>query len=161
MFIQNIVKRNTQTENKILYSHTDNKVFIRMLKAVYGAGRTAIIDESAFSHKGIDLVICNNRLELLDTCISLCGYLHCPLMVVDHKVRPEHLPSSSIVKPAITHYKVALTQPIAESWMECDAVLGTDMTNPKQVESWKSAIEDIIKQTYKVNNYEKKYSDIN
>ena len=161
MFIQNIIKRNTQTEKKILYSHTDNKAFVRMLKKVCGAGKIGIIDESAFTHRGIDLVICNNRLELLDTCTSLCGYLHCPLMIVDHKIRPEHLHASSIVQPAITHCKVAISRPIAESWVECDAVLGTDITNPNQMTAWENTMEDIIKQTYKESNYEEKYSDTN
>ena len=66
-----------------------------------------------------------------------------------------------ITKPAITHFKVAINKQIAESWMECDAVLGTDISNPKHIESWKNTIEDVIKQTYKVSNYEEKYSDIN
>jgi len=161
MFIQNIAKKNTQTENKILYSHTDNKIFVKMLRKIFNAERVGIIDESAFANKGIDLIICNNRLELFETCISLAGYLHCPLMIVDHKLRPEHVHISMITKPAITHFKVALNKQIAESWMECDAVLGTDISNPKHIESWKNTIEDVIKQTYKVSNYEEKYSDIN
>jgi len=153
------MKRHTQQDKKILYSHTDNKEFIRILKKIYGTGKLGMIDESSFSHKAIDLVICNNRMELLDTCISLCGYLHCPLMIVDHKIRPEHLNASAITKPAITHYKTAISKSIAESWVECDAVIGVDISNPKQTDAWKQAIEDIIQKPYKVKNYEEKYSN--
>ena len=69
MFIQNIAKKNTQTENKILYSHTDNKIFVKMLRKIFNAERVGIIDESAFANKGIDLI--NSTYTLLHILSSL------------------------------------------------------------------------------------------
>lgn len=151
MLVHNILLKHTQPKINILYSHSDNKEFIKILKTIYGNDSVVLLEESIFSHKGIDLIICNNRLESLDMCVALCYYFHTPLLIVDHKPKPDHLHSSQISVPKITHYEIAINQQIVDTWGSnlYNSIIDTDMSNPENIQQWKSCIDDIVNMPFK------------
>ena len=144
-----------------MYSHTDNKDFVKILKGIYDAENVIPIQDSIFSHKPVNLVICNNRLDVIQECVGLCYYYHSPLLIVDHKNKPEH---AEIVKPNITNYQISISNNIAKSWGPdlCDQKIEINLYDSKNLEEWKQAIDNILNQPFKVKRqvYEKEYSDI-
>lgn len=152
MLIYNSLLKNINKDINILYSHTDNKQFIKLLTHIYGYGRVALLEESIFAHKGIGLVICNNRLDNLDTCINLCHYFHTPLLIVDHKPKPDHLHYSQIFIPNITCYQIAIGSNIANSWNTdmYNAILDIDITDPENIALWKNNIDTIFQEPFKI-----------
>lgn len=152
MLIHNILLKNLHKEKHILYSYLDNKIFIKMLNNIYGHSNVSLLEESVFSHKNINLIICNDRLEKLETCIALCHYFHVPLLIVDHKSRPEHVHPNQIGTPKITHASIAIDDNIAESWGTKlhDHVINIDITKSQNLKQWENVINNISEQPYKI-----------
>jgi len=152
MLVNNILLKNTNADINILYSHSDNKAFIKLLKSIYGSNHIALLEESVFAHKSIDLIICNNRLDILEGCLSLCNYLHVPLLIVEHKIKPEHLHISQIISPNITHHTVAISNEIARSWgvESFNEIIDIDITDTKSINSWKKTIDNKTKKPFKI-----------
>lgn len=152
MLVHNTLLRNTNKDINILYSHSDNKPFIKLLTHIYGFNRVALLEESIFAHKNVDLIICNNRLDTLDTCINLSHYFHVPLLIIDHKPKPENINNSQIMLPDTTYFQIAINDNIANSWNAdmYNAVLEIDITNPENIALWKKYIENIIKEPFKI-----------
>jgi hypothetical protein len=152
MLINNILLKNTNNTMNLIYSHSDNKTFIRLLKQIYGSGSICLLEESIFAHRNINLIICNNRVDILDTCISLCHYFHSPLLIIDHKIKPSHLNPNQIYIPNITHRQIAIGNEIAQSWGYeiYDDILDLDITDSKNVDMWKKAIDDISMKPFKI-----------
>ena len=151
MLVYNTILKNINKKKNILYSHSDNKPFIKILNSIYGSSNVATIEESIFSHKNIDLIICNNRLDILDTCIGLCYYYHSPLLIVDHKPKPDNLNISQVPEPQITHYQISISETIGMSWGKeaCNEVIEININN---IEMWEKAINNILQKTFKAKN---------
>jgi hypothetical protein len=152
MLVNNTILKNINKKKNILYSHTDNKTFIKMLNNIYGASHVATIDESIFGHKNIDLIICNNRLDSLETCIALSYYYHSPLLIVDHKPKPDSLNISQVTQPQITCYQISINEGIAQSWgcNACNEMLEISIDNQDNIKKWETSINNILAQIFKV-----------
>lgn len=152
MLVNNILLQNTLKQTNILYSYSENKGFIKLLNRIYGASSVSLLDDSIFAHQSVDLIICNNRIDILDMCIDLCHYFHCPLLVVDHKSKPFNVQIDNKHKIPITNRQVAINQNIAKSWGNkiFDEIIETDIANTNNVSSWKNLIDDISNNTFKV-----------
>jgi hypothetical protein len=152
MLINNILQKHTNNKINFLYSHSDNKAFIKLLHRIYGSGSVSLLEESVFAHKNINLIICNNRLDILETCVSLCHYFHSPLLIVDHKIKPTHININQVYTPNISYYQIAIGNDIALSWGHemYDHILKIDITDSNNIDMWKKAIDDIAMQPFKV-----------
>lgn len=152
MLVNNILLQNTLKQTNILYSYSENKGFIKLLNRIYGASNVSLLDDSIFAHKSVDLIICNNRIDILDMCIDLCHYFHCPLLIVDHKAKPFNVQIDNKHKIPITSRQVAINQNIAKSWGHkiFDEIIETDIANTNNISSWKNLIDDISNHTFKV-----------
>ena len=152
MLINNLLLRNTQIQHpNIMYSYSEDKEFPKILKKIFGHPHVCVIEESIFAHMKFDLIICNNKLDVLERCLALCYYFHCPLLIVDHKPKPEHLHISKVPVPEISYYQIATDTHIANSWgadMYHD-VICVDGSNPKCLEAWKQSIIKISQQPFK------------
>ena len=164
MLIKNILHKNISKEKHILYSHTENLEFVRFLnKAVDENTYVHPLDNGVFAHHTFDLVICNDRLNSLDRCIHLCLYFHCPLLVVDHYIKPSTTRPDEIMFPNTTYVMVATNKSIAQSWGgdHYHGVMGTDITKPEDIKIWRDAIYKTINQPFKEiekNDEQKQYS---
>jgi hypothetical protein len=155
MLVHNTILKNTTQKINILYSHTDNKSFIKLLNIIVGSDHAALLEDSSFAHKHVNLIICNNKLDILDTCLALCYYFHVPLLIVDHKPRPDSLHLAENVVPNITHKYIAINQAVSNSWNTNgnnihESVIDTDISNPNNIALWKSEITDIANQPFKI-----------
>jgi len=151
MLVNNIILQNTNNEKNILYSYTDNKDFIKLLNKAYGQEHVALLDDSAFSHRAINLIICNNKIEILDVCVQLAYYFHVPLLIIDHKVKPANMQIDKHEDILITHRNVAINKMIAQSWgNKTHEVIGTDYTDTEDILKWTNLIDTIIKEPFKV-----------
>ena len=83
----------------------------------------------------------------------MCNYFHSPLLIVDHKIKPNNLQYNKTILPKITHYKIAINENVARSWgiENFDKIIETDITNSKNIDLWKEKINHISNQTFKVN----------
>lgn len=158
MLINNLLLRNTNIKNpQIMYSYSEDKEFPKILKKIFGHSNVCVIEESIFSHMKFDLVICNNKLDVLERCLSLCYYFHCPLLIVDHKPKPEHLHINKVPVPEILYYQIATNQHIANSWGAdmYHNIIGVDISNQQCLEAWEQSIRQISKQPFKRINKQK------
>lgn len=167
MLIHNILNTHYNKSKKpnILCSHTDNRDFTKLLTKIVGSDNLSGLDNSIFAHKPINLVICNNRLEALDRCISLCMYFHCPLLVVDHFINTNKANENSIQIPNVTHLLIAINNAVANSWNidHYHAICDTDPSNNTSIENWSQIITTLclqpLKEIKRIN--EKKLSAYN
>lgn len=158
MLIANTILRKTRTnkeEINVCYSHTDNISLIKILTKILGKSSVIKSEDSIYSHKCIDIVICNNKIENLDKSISLAFYFHCPLLIIDHAPKQNAL-HNFFTPPNITYFQAALSKPIANSWGmdEYHYIFDLDITNESCRQKLFSSLEHISQTKFKVNQNE-------
>lgn len=149
--IQNVLKQNDKDAKlNIVSTHCENKQFLRFLKKICG-GSVLDIDNTTYSHIPISLVVCNNKTEYLNKCLSICQYFHAPLLIVEHKEKPDFVNIYKIQKPLITNIQVALNNRVAQSWNSEDFhhVIDFDITSHKNIKRWKEIVLGLSSATFK------------
>ena len=152
MIINNILQ-NTLNKNSsfnVVSTYCENRQFIKFLQHLCG-GILLDAENSVYSHIPISLIVCHNRIESLDKSLFLCQYYHAPLLIIDHKERPEFVNVNKIQKPLITNVQVALSNKIAKSWIVEDFhnVLDFNINNDDNIKRWKQILFNLVSSPFK------------
>lgn len=156
MLIHNLILKElykSKDKLNILYSHTDNRMFIQFFEKIIGDGHLSSFDDSIFAHTSVDLIICNNKIDALEKSVQLSHYFHCPLLIIDHHIKPEYIQASKILIPKITYLQIAVNLKIAHSWGidQYHDVIDIDITNQSCVNKWNTIINNLSEQTFKMH----------
>lgn len=151
--IYNIIQKefiNINSSVNIASSKIDDTYFNRYLKNIYPESIVYSFDSTYYGNMEPSIVICNDRVSDLERSIDLCKYFHCPLLIVDHKLKSDlitnKISNEFIISPIV---QVALSKNIHLSWNRIhDYVLELDDSN---IPKWKNIIYNLCKQIFKIN----------
>lgn len=162
MIIKSIIKRYSNKFDSplnIVSTHCDNRKFQSFLEAlVHKNSHIVSLEDSLYGNCTIDMIICHNKINYLDKCGRLAYFFHCPILVIDHDVKPKFIEKDIVDFQSSSIYNVAINHTVYNSWGSThDLVLNFDINNSQNIETWKNLLYQITKIPF--NLKEKEYID--
>ena len=120
------------------------------------------MEESTFGNLAIDLIVCHNKINYLDKCGKISYFFHCPILVIDHDIKPKFIDKDIIEHQSDSIYSIALNSQIYNSWQQKhNTVLDFDITNQESIDLWKNLLYQISKTPFslKEKEYKKEEAD--
>jgi len=150
MIISSIIKRYLNTYDSplnIIMTHCDNRYFEQFLKNILPTYSNILsLEDSLFGNNVPDMIICNNKINHLDKCGSLSYFLHCPILIIDHDIKPSFIDKDIIEYQSNSVYNLAINNDIYNSWGKThNMVLGFDLSDKKSIEKWRNLLYSISK----------------
>lgn len=135
MTISSIIHKEISEEINILWTHCDNSIFKNFLQKTLNFNIVEF-DDTYFGGANIDIVLCNNRMMYLDKCIESAKFFHCPLMIVDHDIKPKiNIENEKFdISPVL---QIASSNEIYHSWNKiANIVLSYNSSNQDLQKEW-------------------------
>jgi hypothetical protein len=149
MILSSVLHRELLNEDgpiNILWTPTDHSLFKTFISSCFSAVNFYEFDQTYFGFVDIDIIICNNRISYLEKCIELAKYIHCPLLVVDHDIKPANITIENNTIPISSVEQIALNQKIKSSWNNVqDKILSYDLIKRSSKDEWNHIIYSLIK----------------
>jgi hypothetical protein len=150
MIISSIIKRYLNTHDSplnIIMTHCDNRYFEQFLRNILPSGSNILnLEDSLFGNNIPDMIICNNKINHLDKCGNLSYFLHCPILIIDHDIKPSFIDKDIIEYQSNSVYSLALNADIYNSWGKIhNLILGFNLSDQQSVEKWRNLLYQISK----------------
>jgi hypothetical protein len=142
MTISSIIHKELSKEINILWTNCDSIMFKNFLQKTLKCNLVDF-DYTYFGGYNIDIVLCNNRLMYLDKCIESAIFFHCPLIIVDHDVKPSmNIENKNFnFSPVL---QIATSEEIYKSWNKiADMVLPYRSNDKSLTDKWLSELNNL------------------
>lgn len=149
MLISSIIKRYNNTFDtplNIVMTSCDNKSFDFFIRNKVAKNSTVLsLQDSLFGNIELDIILCNNRISQLEKCMDLSYYFHCPVLVIDHDLKPKSFEDKNPYQSKSV-YGVALDNNIFNSWNRTqNLVLSFNVKDDDNIDQWKNLLYQITK----------------
>lgn len=153
MIISSIIKRYANTYESplnIISSPCDNKGFNLFLSHIVPKNSNILdLDDTIFGNVIPDLILCNNKINYLDKCGHLSFFFHCPMLIIDHDIKPSFIDKDIIDSQSNSVYSLAINNQIYSSWGKThNLVLGFDIRDNNNIKQWRNLFYQISKLTF-------------
>lgn len=150
MLISSVIKRYTnsyETPLNIIMGTCENKSFEFFIKKyVVDQGTILSFEDSLFGHLSLDLIVCHNKITQLEKSMDLAYFFHCPVLIIDHDVKPSFIKDDIISFQSNSIYSLALNNDIYNSWGKThNLVLNFNAKDIDNIERWKNLLYQITK----------------
>jgi len=140
--ISSLLSRELDNIN-ILWIPSDNRYYEKFMSSL-GLNLFSVND-IYFGQFIPDLIISNNKMNHLETVVSLCHYHHCNLILVDHEPKSDMIDITKLkskLEALPNVYQIAVSENIKRSWPDIhNQVIGFDSDNDRT--SWLDIIHTI------------------
>lgn len=135
MTISSIIHKELSEEINILWTNCDSTIFKNFLQKTLKCNLVEF-DYTYFGGYDVDMVLCNNRIMHLDKCIESAIFFHCPLIIVDHDIKPSiNMENKSFNFDPVL--QIAISDDIYHSWNKiADMVLPYRSGDTQLVNKW-------------------------
>lgn len=150
MLISSIIKRYHNTYESplnIIMSVAENRAFDLFIKeALPENSQIYDFKDTLFGNAEIDLILCNNKILHLEKCGSLSYFFHCPILIIDHDIKPKFIEKNIIEYQSNSIYSVALNSTISKSWDSVhNLILDYNFKDKNNLEQWRNLLYQISK----------------
>lgn len=150
MIISSIMKRYSNTYESpinIVATHCDSKKFEYFLINILNPGSNILsLEDTMFGHVAPDIIICNDKINYLDKCGHLSYFLHCPILIIDHNLKPSFIDKDIIEYQSNSIYSVATNHAIYNSWgQQHNLVLDYILEDNHNIQQWRNLLYQITK----------------
>lgn len=150
MIISSIIKRYSNTFESplnVIMSHCDNRNFEYFLaQTLPKTSNLLTLEDSLFGNTFPDLIVCNNKINHLEKCGNLSYFFHCPILIIDHDVKPSFIDKDVIEYQSSSIYSVAINQNVYNSWgQKHNLIMNFDLKNNNSIEQWRNLLYQITK----------------
>lgn len=150
MIITSIIKRysnNIESPLNIISTYCENKRFDHFLKHILPLDSNLLsFEDSLFGNNLPDLIICNNKINHLEKCGNLSYFFHCPILIIDHDIKPSFVEKDIIAHQSTSVYSLAINNNIYNSWGKThNLVLDFNISDEKNILQWQNLLYQISK----------------
>lgn len=150
MIVSSIIKRYSNTYESplnVIMTHCDNKKFNYFLqRALPERSNILSLEDSLFGNIAPDIIICNDKINYLDQCGNLSYFLHCPILIIDHNVKPRFIDKDIIEYQSNSIYSVAVNRDVYNSWgQKHNLILGYALEDTNSIDQWHNLLYQISK----------------
>lgn len=150
MTVNNSIFKTLQPSINLVLSSTDNKDVYRFFTKVFGKNNVYGLEDTEFLHRPIHLVVCVNKVDMIEKSLHMAYFLHVPIVIIDMSEKPNMLAIQKISPPKMTYLQIATNIEVAKSWGFDDYhdILPMDITNPECIAKWKNTLTNVAQATY-------------
>lgn len=99
-----------------------------------------------------NIIICNNKVDFYNECLSVSRKLHLPVLLIDHTMKNPIFDNEKIKSfdrfPCMHH--ICISKSISDSWLLKDVqILSYDINNKDNISIWKNLIYQTSKKIFK------------